>query len=127
MQNGVWVHSVDARHGRFVRSGTGGDAKWRVALYARNGAFFPLCAQILKNMTFVAGLLRALHRATLSCFSKPENVSKPCFFQCPVFLKNPLLFKNITCCSPIPRHMQKHFLKGLKTMQHYRSSWATTV
>ena len=60
-------------------------------------------------------------------FFKRENVSKPCFFQCPVFLENPLLFKNIPCGSPNPRHMQKHFLKGLKSVQHYRSSWATTV
>ena len=89
----------------------------------------PVCAQWCifsivranseKNMTFVARLLRALHRAILSCFSKPENVSKPCFFQCPVFLKNPLLFKNITCCSPIPRHMQKHCL----TVKHTRGHW----
>ena len=97
---------------------------------------FPVCAQWcmfsivranLKNMTFVARLFSALHRAILSHFSKPKNISKPCFFQCPVFLKNALLFKNIPCCLPIPRHIQKHFRKGLKSVQHYRSSWATTV
>ena len=81
-------------------------------------------------MTFVARLMRALYRAILSRFSnfsKSENVSKPCFFQCPVFLKNPLLFKNIPCCSPNPGHMQKNCLKGLKSVQQYRSSWAQTV
>ena len=81
-------------------------------------------------MTFIARLLRALYRAILSrfsYFSKPENVSKPCFFQCPAFLKNPLLFKNIPCCSSNPKHMQKHRLKGLKSVQQYRSSRAQTV
>ena len=81
-------------------------------------------------MTFVARLLRALYRAIsarFSNFSKPKNVSKPCFFQCPVFLKNPLLFKNIPHCSPNPRHMQKRCLKGLKSVQQYRSWWAQTV
>ena len=89
--------------------------------------FFHSARKFSKITTFIARLLRALYRAILSNFSKPENVSKPCFFQCPAFLKNPLLFKNIPCCSSNPRHMQKHCLKGLESVQQYRSSRTKTV
>ena len=72
-------------------------------------------------------VLRAFHRAILSCFSKPENVSKPCFFQCAVFLKNPFSFQKHSLLLTHPKTHAKHFLKGLKSVQHYRSSCATTV